>query len=116
MAETWKNSLPVLFWLVIFMLVQYFKVPYEGFYGGLIIGIGWFLLIPLLESVGVAKSALQWFSKAGILAVFSAAFGLVGFTLLKTGAWWTLIVEFGLLASGFFAFIGALVSFFKWKS
>ena len=114
MAITWKESLPMLLWLIVFMLVQWLGVTHTGFYGGLLVGVGWFFLIPVLIGAGISKAALQWFQKAGVLAVFSAAFGLVGLTLLSEGIWWTWIVDFGLLASGFFAFIGALVGFLKW--
>ena len=115
MAITWKGSIPILVWFLVLAVLGKFGLLQNGFYMSLLIGVGWFLLIPLLNEAGVAKGVSQWIQKAGIWAVFSAAFGLVGFTLLKDGVWWTWVVDFGLLASGFFALLGALIGFFKWK-
>ncbi|MBW2988192.1 hypothetical protein DRJ48_03355 [Candidatus Woesearchaeota archaeon] len=116
MAVTWKGSMPILAWFFVFALLKWAKVETTGFLGGFLIGVGWFLLIPVLSEAGVAKSAHQWIQKAGLWAIFSAAFGLVALTLLKdSGAWHTWLVDFGLLASGFFGFLGALIGFFKWK-
>jgi hypothetical protein len=115
MGVSVKGSIPLVLWLVVFWLVKWLNVEYTGFFGGILIGLGWFLLIPILLESEVSKSAVQWFQKAGLLAVFSAAFGLVGLTLLKNGLWWTWIADFGLLASGFFAVIGTLAGFFRWN-
>ncbi len=113
MASTWKSSIPILLWFVALAVLKWAGLT-EIFYTHLLIAVGWFLLIPLLTEAGVTKGITQWIQKAGILAMFSAAFGLAGFTLLETGTWWQWIVDIGLLASGFFAMIGALLGFFKW--
>ena len=116
MAVSWKGSIPMLIWVLLFALLLWFKVEFMGYFAGILIGLGWFLLIPVLNEAGVAKTSAQWFQKAGIWAIFSSAFGLVAFTLLNSsGVWYSWIVDFGLLASGFFAVIGALVGFLKWN-
>ena len=116
MAVNWKSSIPILVWFLVYaLLVGWAKLQLVGFIAGLVIGVGWLLVIPLMYELGVAKVVNQWFQKAALWAFFAAAFGLAGLTLKKNQQWWTWIVDFGLLASGFFAMIGALIGFFKWK-
>jgi len=116
MTISCKGSIPLLAWFLVFAVLNWAKVETTGYLGGLLVAVGWFLLIPLLLDAGVSKTAGQWIQKAGVWGVFSAAFGLVALTLLKnTGSWYTWVIDFGLLASGFFAFIGALIGFLKWQ-
>ena len=116
MTVSCKGSIPILVWFLVYAVLKWAKVETTGYLGGLVIAVGWLLLIPLLLEAGVSKTSCQWIQKAGVWAVFSAAFGLVALTLLKnTGSWYTWVTDFGLLASGFFAFIGALIGFLKWE-
>jgi hypothetical protein len=113
MDLTWKTSLPMLLWFAVLAVLNWAGLA-EGFHTSLLIGVGWFLLIPVLAQSGASKAVTQWMQKAGMLAVFSAAFGFAASVLLNTGLWWEWIVDIGLIGSGFFALIGALLGFFKW--
>jgi len=112
MATTdWKGSLPLTVFLFAVAAMYFGNVPIEEtFFGHIILGTIWLLLIPVLAGAGVVKEVRPWFVRAGAFAFISGSFALLGGTFIDSGNWSSLLVQIGIILSWLMAGMGGLVA------
>ena len=116
MSINWKSSIPMLLWFVVLAILSWQNMLATRFYFALFISLGYFLLIPVLSEAGLSKATVPWVKKAGIFALFAAAFALVSLTVFgQNWTWLNWLYDFGLIVSAVWLLIGVLIGFFKWN-
>lgn len=114
----WKGALPLTIFFFAVAALFFSGAPlinletgffFGTFFGNIILGTAWLLLIPLLNGVGVTKKTDSWFIRAGAFAFLSAAFVLLSGTFIDAGSWSKWIVEVTIILSWLMAGIGSLI-------
>ncbi|OIO41494.1 hypothetical protein AUJ10_00710 [Candidatus Pacearchaeota archaeon CG1_02_31_27] len=114
-TESWLNAIPLIAFFFAAALMYWSGVGFSGFVGSLAIPVALFLLVPLLNYIGVDSQATNWFIRAGIISLLAVIINLVPY-ILNPSVWASLAIDIIYLLTMIAVIIGVVMSLIKIKN
>ena len=112
---SWLSAIPLVIFFFAAAVIYWSGIGFSGFVGSLVIPISLFLIVPLLNYVGIDKKATNWFIRAGLISILIVIANLVPF-ILSPSVWIVFVIDVAYILTIIAVIIGIIMSLIKLKN